>query len=214
MDLTISLLTKQLSYKFCKPFSITYHYGKDAEGYFTDLSVLWSDLSDCDLVVGGGDLNSRTKNEVDYIPEIDGKFVLPRTNPDDNKNSHGGYFLQFLKDNRALICNGRVTPELNDFTFLNARGRSVPDYIYCPADHIHYCKSLKVIKMSDVINEYNLHVPTSVPDHSILVSQFNISTNSEFVTFPGRTVPYGQACHDPIRPTKPKKNIRKMTKDF
>ena len=89
----------------------TFHYGRDPEGYFTDNAVVWSDLTDCDLVVGGGDLNSRTKCDFDFIPEIDGRLIAPRTNPDNIKNSHGEYFLQFLKEQRALICNGRVTPE-------------------------------------------------------------------------------------------------------
>ena len=123
-------------------------------GYFADNAVIGSDLSDCDLVLGWGDVNSRTKSELDFIPDIDGNLITPRSNPDLVKNSHGQYFLQFLKDNRALICNGRVTPVFNDFTFLSTRGRSVPDYIYCPADHIQYCKELKVIKVSEIIRNY------------------------------------------------------------
>ena len=120
--------------------------------------------------------------DLDFIPDIDGNFVSPRSNPDQLKNSHGNYFLQFLKDNRALICNGRITPDLNDFTFLSTRGRSVPDYIYCPADQIHLCKELKVVKVSDIILYHNLAVPTSIPDHSLLCSTFDISTNEEFLT--------------------------------
>ena len=143
----------------------TFHYGRDPEGYFADNAVIWSDLSDCDLVLGGGDVNSRTKSELDFIPDIDGNLITPRSNPDLVKNSHGQYFLQFLKDNIALICNGRVTPVFNDFTFLSTRGRSVPDYIYCPADHIQYCKELKVIKVSEIIDLYKLPVPSSMPDH-------------------------------------------------
>ena len=150
----------------------TFQYGRDPEGYFADNAVIWSDLSDCDLLVGGGDLNSRTKSDLDFIPDIDGKFVSPRSNPDQLKNSHGNYFLQFLKDNRALICNGRITPDLNDFTFLSTRGRSVPDYIYCPADQIHLCKELKVIKIFDIILHHNLAVPASIPDHSLLCGYF------------------------------------------
>ena len=32
----------------------SFHYGRDPEGYFADNAVVWSDLSDCDLVLGGG----------------------------------------------------------------------------------------------------------------------------------------------------------------
>ena len=99
----------------------SYRYGKDAESYFTDCSIVISDLSDCDLIVAGGDLNARTKCELDYIPEVD-NLSLARTNPDTDKNQHGNQFLQYLKNNRALILNGRITPEHNNFTFVNPRG--------------------------------------------------------------------------------------------
>ena len=70
----------------------SYRYGKDAESYFTDSSIVISDLSDCDLIVAGGDLNARTKCDLDYIPEVD-NFSLARTNPDTDKNQHGNHFL-------------------------------------------------------------------------------------------------------------------------
>ena len=55
----------------------SFHYGRDPEGFFNNASVLWQDLSDCDLRIGGGDLNARTKQILDYIPEIDGEFAPP-----------------------------------------------------------------------------------------------------------------------------------------
>ena len=88
--------------------------GKVQKVFYLDNSLIYSDSSDCDLVVAGGDLNSKTKE--DFITDLD-YITLPRTNLDRDNNSHGAYFLQFLKDNRALICNGCVTPELNYFTF-------------------------------------------------------------------------------------------------
>ena len=51
-------------------------------GYFADNAVIGSDLSDCDLVLGWGDVNSRTKSELDFIPDIDGNLITPRSNPD------------------------------------------------------------------------------------------------------------------------------------
>ena len=128
-------------------------------------------------MICGGDLNSRTKDDLDFIPDVDGNNA-PRSNPDQVKNSHGSHFLDFLKNNRALICNGRVTPELNDFTFISPRGRSVPDYIYCPADHINYCSSCSVLKMSSAIDQFKLPVPSSIPDHSIVISEFDMQVLS------------------------------------
>ena len=95
----------------------SYHYGKDPESYYLDNSLVYTELEDCDLLIAGGDLNSRTQDDLDYLPCVDAD-VSSRSNPDNEKNKHGEYFLQFLKDNRALICNGRVTPDLNDFTFV------------------------------------------------------------------------------------------------
>jgi hypothetical protein len=52
-----------------------YRYGQDAEGFFNKAAVMWQDLLDCDLLFGGADVNSRTKELLDYIPEIDGNLI-------------------------------------------------------------------------------------------------------------------------------------------
>ena len=54
----------------------SFHYGQDPEGYFNDLASMWQDFSDCDLRIGGGDLNARTKQLEDFIPEIDGNIPI------------------------------------------------------------------------------------------------------------------------------------------
>ena len=44
------------------------------------LGLYWSPkLSDCDLVFGGGDINARTKDLLDYLPEINGQTIPPVT---------------------------------------------------------------------------------------------------------------------------------------
>ena len=54
-------------------------------------------------------------------------------------------FITFLKDNRSIILNGRVTPQFNNYTFVSPRGCSVPDYIISPVDHLMYCKEMKTL---------------------------------------------------------------------
>ena len=76
----------------------------------------------CDLLVGGGDINARTKDLIDYLPEIDGNLIPVQQNPDHIKNSHKSSFIAFLKDFRSIILSDRVTPELNNYTFVNHRG--------------------------------------------------------------------------------------------
>ena len=111
--LGIKMLSKENDFKlglvanYLPPDS--YHYGQDSEGYFNELTLFWQDFSDCDLRIGGGDLNARTKQLLDYIPEVDGNLPA-RTNPDNVKNAHGDSFVTFLKDNRSVILNGRVKP--------------------------------------------------------------------------------------------------------
>ena len=121
----------------------SFRFGQDPEGFFDNSAVMWADLADCDLLVGAGDVNARTKQIPDFIPEIDGDLVPARFNPDTGKNKHGVAFLDFLKGIRALILNGRITPQFNDYTFVTARGCSVPDYIFCSGEHIQYCKQMK-----------------------------------------------------------------------
>ena len=45
-----------------------YRYGQDAEGFFNIASVIWQDILDCDLLIGGGDLNSRTQGLIRFYP--------------------------------------------------------------------------------------------------------------------------------------------------
>ena len=121
---------------------------------------MWEDLSDCDLLHGSGDVNCRTKELIDHIPETYGDLIPPRHNPDQTKNSHGNSFLTFLKENRTIILNGRVTPQLNNFNFVSPNhGSSVPDYQFCPVDHLHYCSEMKTLLMTEVVNLTGLMPP-------------------------------------------------------
>ena len=121
--------------------------------------------------MGTGDYNSRTKQLVDYIPDIDGNLVPPRINVDNIQNSHGDSFITFLKDNRTIILNGRVTPQYNNFTFVTPRGASVPDYMICPLDNLRNCEECKVFLMKDIVNLFGLLPPQNLPDHSFLFAK-------------------------------------------
>ena len=150
----------------------SFHYGQDAETYFNHCVALCDDLGDCDLLVGAGDVNARTKQLLDYIPDIDGDLIPERSNPDQIKNHHGEAFLTFLKDSRNIILNGRITPQYNDFTFVTSRGCSVPDYIFSPVEHLQFCKEMRTILMTDIVNKSGIIPPQTLPDHSILKGLF------------------------------------------
>ena len=193
-----------------------YVYGRDAEGFFNNAAVLWEDFSDCDLLVGAGDVNSRTKEIIDYIPEIDGGLIPPRSNPDQSKNSHGNCFLTFLKENRSVILNGRITPELNNFTFVSPnRGSSVPDYQFCPTDHLQYCTQMKTMLMTEIVNVTGFHPPLNLPDHSILIGTFNTSIFNLMKNENLQKEAQYNTLNDFQIPTrKPKKNLSKINDQF
>ena len=191
-----------------------YIYGRDPESFFNQATVLWEDLFDCDLLVGGGDLNSRTKNMIEYLPDIDGNLIPERENPDQVKNAHADSFVTFLKDNRSIILNGRVTPQFNNYTFVSTRGCSVPDYLFSPVDHLEFCKEMKTLLISDVVNSLKIQPPKSLPDHSILKGTFFTSffeKNSQASSNIPNLFPH-QSTNTSNR-TK-KKNLKKMPKDF
>ena len=190
----------------------SYIYGQDPENFLNEASVIWDDLSDCDMRIGSGDLNSRTQTAIDYLPDIDGNLP-PRTNPDPKKNSHGGHFITFLKDNRAIILNGRVTPEKNNFTFVSTRGCSVPDYMFCPVNELMYCKEMKTLLIRDLVNSLSIPPPESLPDHSILsgtfmTSSFNFNQAEQSSFEPFNNMQQSKANKEP------RKNLRKIDENF
>ena len=195
-DFTLGILGLYLS-----PDS--FHYGQDDESFFNHCSVLINDLGDCDLLVGAGDVNARTKQLLDFIPDIDGDLLPERVNPDKTKNSHGDAFLTFLKDSRNIILNGRITPEYNNFTFVTSRGCSVPDYLFSPIEHLHFCKTMKTLLMTDIVNQSGLVPPQTLPDHSILQGVFSTAFSNEKLKIRPKEVILGAAL-------PPKRNLKKI----
>ena len=130
------------------------------------------------------------------------------SSPPDIKNNHGNCFVEFIKSNRALILNGRVTPQYNNFTYVTARGNSVPDYLFTPMDNLSKCKEVKIHLMTDIINQNNLVPPDQIPDHSILTGTFRTAEhptpNAE------NTVRQKETTDEQSK----KKNINKINDDF
>ena len=124
----------------------------------------------------------------DFITDVDGSLIPPRTNPDKIKNSHADSFIPFLKDSRSVILNGRITPVFNNYTFITTRGCSVPDYMFCPLSEIDLCREIKILPVSDIVNCSGIRPPRNLPDHSIIMGTFVTShfetEQQEFLTFP------------------------------
>ena len=153
---------------------------------------------------------------IDFLPDIDGDLIPARENPDQVKNAHAESFITFLKDNRSVILNGRITPQFNNYTFVNPRGCSVPDYLFTPVDHLNSCKEMKTFLISDLVNTLNIQPSKSLPDHSILRGTFVTSffDKCSLPAFPQHfpnLVPRETVA--PSNRTK-KKNISKMPENF
>ena len=61
------------------------------------------------------------------------------------------------------------------------------DFLFCPVDHLVFCTEMKTIVMSDIVNDYDIPPPNSLPEHSILKGTFHTSyfdNNSRQLNYP------------------------------
>ena len=130
-----------------------------------------------DLIILCGDFNSRIGKEKDYVNDMD--IISERKFIDTSINSHGKLFLEFLKDSKLCVVNGRVNVNADNYTFLSTRGRSVVDYFCVPHECLPFVTDFQVLPMNDIVDEHNLYMLTSdlcrIPDHYILYGKFKLS---------------------------------------
>ena len=131
------------------------------------------EYSYCDHVVLAGDVNSKMGSVQDFIPEIDDN-IGKRKILDKNKNKHGQELIDFLIESKMCVCNGRVTPEFDNYTFIHTRGKSVIDYFMIPIESLGNCVEFKVNTARDMVNmccdiaDESTDLSRLIPDHSIL----------------------------------------------
>jgi len=161
-------------------------WGRDSDSFFAHLTTQVYLHQDCDLILIGGDFNARIGSEDDYINEID--EVKTRCNIDEVKSGHGEAFIEFLKEARTIVLNGRLNVENDNFTSTSTRGKAVVDYLITTHDRLSLCENFRVKLMSDLINEHGLeaHINDTckAPDHSLLTvycqcTYFNTEANEQ-----------------------------------
>ena len=124
-------------------------WGGNADDCFNHmLSIISKD--DSDIVYINGDWNARIGNNPDYIEGID--EISKRHNLDSTTNTHGNALLDFLKESKNYILNGRITPILDDYTSVSTKGKAVVDYGVMPVDCIDVCTMCQVHVTAEVIN--------------------------------------------------------------
>ena len=177
--LGVQFSNKHTDYKFimfsCYLPPEGYSRGHDGSSFYQHLLNLTYLYADVDAMYIVGDLNSRIGSDDDHIPELDDIPVRVPLDIHGKVNKHGECLLDFLKDTKMCIINGRVTPDHDDFTYISSRGKSVVDYFIVPHEQINDCKSMDVYTMKNLVNRFNLNSCITdlkhIPDHSVLLAK-------------------------------------------
>lgn len=138
------------------------------------MALLYTISGKTDSVYICGDLNSRIE---DYGG---GDDVSPPVVLDTSVNNHGHTFIDFLKDSKCCILNGRLTPENDNVTAISVRVKAVVDYIVISHADIKTYLGFNVYTHSELIDRvgpesFNLIGDHSrLPDHSVLCLHFQV----------------------------------------
>ncbi len=65
--------------------------------------------------------------------------------------------MDLLKDSKLCVLNGRVTPTLDDYTFISHLGKSVVDYIAVNHEALQFCTKFEVVTMTECLDKFNLY---------------------------------------------------------
>ena len=165
---------------------------------YSDTNVFFSHLissiylnNHIDNIFFCGDFNSRIGSCQDIIQNLDQEIPL-LNNVDKCKNGYCDIFIDFLKDVKLCIINGRVSPEHNDYTYCNVKGLSVVDYIVTNHESLPLISKCQVHSIHSIIEKYQLYDLLSnsckAPDHSIVEIKFSPKNTKNFITVDKETV--------------------------
>ena len=145
-------------------------WGRDPTTFFSHLIAQTYLHQHSDIFLICGDLNGRIGNVDDLADSID--EICKRRVIDTIKGGHGDAIIDYAKDCKLAIVNGRITPEKDNYTSVSGRGKAVVDYMLLPHDCFSFCKDFRVDLMSELLLKFKLYPMLSdvckVPDHSLL----------------------------------------------
>ena len=130
---------------------------------------------DKSCVVICGDFNAWVESKSELSDDLPGRQVL-----DETENSQGNLFMSFVNDIKGFSVNGRITPELNDYTSSTGyRGSSVVDYCVMRECDMDCVKSMEVQSCIELIAkhdwQYLLTDECHAPDHNQLSISLELS---------------------------------------
>ena len=157
------------------------NYGRDASSFYSHLITLVYDAVNSDVTLICGDFNARIGERCDYIEDVD--ELPPRIVLDKVVNNHGELFIDFLRDIKMCVLNGRFQSTKDDFTCISTRGKSVVDYFAVPHECLRFCKDIFVNSVHSEIDRLKLHGLLSSkcksPDHSFVTAHIVYSYETE-----------------------------------
>ena len=154
-------------------------YGRDSTAFFTHLLTMVYLHSYADNCFTFGDFNGRVSDQNDAILALDS--VSNRNAIDFTINKHGEAFLDYLKESRMVITNGRING-IDNFTSISTKGKSVVDYVAVPIDNLDQCIACNVRPVSDIIDQYGfepfLSEKCKPPDHSPICLTYKLTLSN------------------------------------
>ena len=166
-------------------------WGRNADFFFSHLLVLIYS-TDVGSVYLCGDVNSRIADLRDYAA---GDDISSRAALDTVVNKHGETFIEFLKDSKCCVLNGRLNPENDNFTSISVKGKAVVDYIVTPHVDLKTCLEFSVFTPSDLLQRVGfeginlIDDHSRIPDHSALCLRFQtgeVFNNDNGLEFQGQ----------------------------
>ncbi|MES9882132.1 MAG: reverse transcriptase family protein [Sedimenticola sp.] len=159
--------------------------GDTSQQFFDKLtSDIYQYQGDLPLFVMG-DVNGRIGETQDYNETLE--KIPQRTPIDKTRNQQGDTFIEFLKDTRMCVVNGRGNRNMDNFTSVSPKGLAVVDYVCTPYECLHRVMDFRVLLVSDCLHTYNITPGTAkLPDHSVLLWKVNLS-DYECIQYQRRT---------------------------
>ena len=99
-----------------------------------------------DIIVIAGDLNAKIGNLSDVLHD---ESIPKRKILDESRNNHGNSLIEFLHDSNSCVLNGRVKDNLDDYTCVSTKGKSVVDYVITQNVNFDKFRSFKILQVNN-----------------------------------------------------------------
>ena len=182
--------------------------GQNAMYFFAHILGILYLYTHYDAYYMAADLNAPIGGHCDYIQGLED--IRPRTVIDNIKRGHGDTFLEFLKDSKSCVLNGRFDANMDNYTSVSSRGKAIVDYIITSHEALNTVEYFKVLLARDLINPAEYGSAARPPDHSMLMCQFRAGhanlTSSAYT--PVKCAEYDAALPRATRPRHANLNSR------